>query len=72
MCAPSRSQPQAAPAQISPVPTPVSDTQAPQLDLAVERNGQADAIKQSKKRIGAKSLRTDMVVSGNSSLNIPQ
>jgi hypothetical protein len=70
MCAPRRPKtPPAPPPAPTPVPTPVADTKVPELDLAIEDN--AKAKKKARKKLGKKSLRTDVMVAGNSGLNIP-
>jgi hypothetical protein len=70
MCAPRRPKmpPPPAPAP-APVPTPVADTKVPDLDLAIEDN--ANVKKKARKKLGKKSLRTDVMTSGESGLNIP-
>ena len=69
MCAPKRpSMPPAPPPAPAPVPTPVADTKVPELDLAIEKS---DNAKKKTKKLGKKSLRTDVMLAGDSGLNIP-
>ena len=72
MCAPRRPRmPAPPPPAPAPVPTPVADTNVPELDLAIESEGQENATKKKAKKLGKKSLRTDVMTSGESGLNIP-
>ena len=73
MCAPRRPKmPPPPPPAPSPVPTtPVSDSKIPDLDLAVETEGMEATKKKARKKLGKKSLRTDVMVAGKSGLNIP-
>lgn len=72
MCAPRRpSMPAPPPPAPAPVPTPVADTKVPELDLAIETEGQENAKKKARKKLGKKSLRTDVMMAGKSGLNIP-
>ena len=69
MCAPRRPKmPPAPPPAPAPVPTPVADTKVPELDLAIEKSKYA---KKKNKKLGKKSLRTDVMLAGDSGLNIP-
>jgi hypothetical protein len=71
MCAPRPKMPAPPPPAPAPVPTPVADTKVPELDLAIETEGQEYAKKKKAKKLGKKSLRTDVMTSGSSGLNIP-
>jgi len=72
MCAPRRPRmPAPPPPAPAPVPTPVADTKVPDLDLAIETTDQ-NVKKKARKKLGKKSLRTDVMTSGESGLNIPE
>ena len=69
MCAPRRPSPPPAPTPApASVPTSVADTKVPELDLAIEKS---DNAKKKVKKLGKKSLRTDVMLAGDSGLNIP-
>jgi|TARA_R100001509_G_scaffold159265_1_gene125488 hypothetical protein len=73
MCAPRRSAPPPPPPPAPVVTTtPVTDSAVPELDLAIETEGQEEQLKKKKKRVGKKSLRTDVTLPGTSSLNVPK
>ncbi len=69
MCAPKRPRMPDPPAPApAPVPTPVADTKIPEVDIAVEQD---NIKKKARKKLAKKSLRTDVMLAGDSGLNIP-
>ena len=69
MCAPKRPRMPDPPAPApAPVPTPVADTKIPEVDIAVEQD---NIKKKARKKLAKKSLRNDVMLAGDSGLNIP-